>query len=213
MLEKRKAIRFWVGETANIAFMRDDGEFVAPLVDLSSCGLMAALPEGECSQFLPGREICGQLRRVAGAVAWRGRVVHRSPGRHGNGINIGIAFSRCTTETETAVKEIVQHPDAGGLHLQGNGPDMALEVVGRLSFSTGRESLAYLRSNAITHIDLGRCRSIDSAGLGMLCIARDRGIAISGAQGEVKGLIDIVGLGENRRSLRPPMSRLPLRPR
>lgn len=191
MLEKRQAVRYRVGEATDIVIFRDAGNLVAPLVDLSVSGLMTAMPESECRRLLPGREICGQLRRCNCATGWRGRVVHRSRVRCG--IGIGIAFTEgADSPLFDAVRDMVRQPDAGGLHLKREADGLILEVHGRLSFLTSRDSLAYIQRNSIASIDLAHCCSVDSAGLGMLCVAREQGIAIVGAQGAVKKLLAIV---------------------
>lgn len=190
MLEKRQAIRYHVGEGTDIVIFRDGGNLVVPLVDLSYRGLMIAMPESECRKLAPGREICGQLRRAGGVTAWRGYVVHRSPARCG--VGIGVAFDdAATAAVRAAVFDIVQQPDTGGLHLQRREEGLALEVHGRLSFLTSRDALSHIRGDAITSIDLAHCSGVDSSGLGMLCLARDRGIAISGARGPVASLLAI----------------------
>lgn len=195
MLEKRQSIRYHVGEGTDIVIFREGGNVVAPLVDLSCCGLMAAMPESECRRLSPGREVSGQLRRSESVTAWRGRVVHRSPAR--NGIGIGIAFDQAHGgDIQAAVKDIVQQPDAGGLHLRRGDEGMVLEVHGRLSFITSRDALAYIRRDAVTCVDLAQCSSVDSAGLGMLSLARERRVAIVGARGTVSSLLAIARIME-----------------
>lgn len=195
MLEKRQAIRYHVGEGTDIVVFRDGGNLVVPLVDLSYRGLMIAMPESECRKLAPGREICGQIRRTSGVTPWRGYVVHRSPARCG--IGIGVAFDEAVAAAvRAAVFDIVQQPDAGGLCLRRRDEGLVLEVHGRLSFLASRDALSYIRRDAIACIDLTHCSSVDSSGLGMLCLARDRRIAISGARGPVESLLAIARITE-----------------
>lgn len=195
MLEKRQAIRYRVGEGTDIVIFRDGGNVVAPLVDLSCRGLMTTMPESECRRLAPGREVCGQLRRGEGITTWRGRVVHRSPAR--NGMGVGIVFDYGPDSSiQAAVRDIVQQPDAGGLHLTRGEEGLVLEVHGRLSFLTSRDALAYIRRDAVNCVDLAHCSSVDSAGLGMLCLARERRISIVGAQGTVSSLLAIARIAD-----------------
>lgn len=195
MLEKRQAIRYRVGDGTDIVIFREGGNLVAPLVDLSCRGLMAAIPESESRRLSLGQEVSGQLRRNLGFTTWRGRVVHRSPGR--SGIGIGIAFhSDDGSDVQGAVQEIVQQPDAGGLHLRRDDGLLALEVHGRLSFLTSRDALSYIRRNVVHCVDLAHCTSVDSAGLGMLSLAKERRIAIVGAHGSVRSLLEIARISD-----------------
>lgn len=198
MLEKRRAIRYHVGEDTCIAIRRDEGELIAPLNDVSSTGLMATLPGAASLPLRPGSPVRGQLRWMGGSAQWQGRVVHRS--QVSAGVGVGIAFvgpGAYSGEVRAAIAEVVSLPDAGGLCLERNEQGISLQIKGRLSFTTSQDCLAYVRRNAIAKIDLSQCRSIDSAGLGMLCIAGQRGIAIVGASGNVKSLLAIARISES----------------
>lgn len=190
MLEKRQAIRYRVGEGTDIVIFRDGGNVVAPLVDLSLRGLMAAMPEAEMPRLSPGQPVSGQLRRSGDVTTWRGHVVHRSPARCG--IGVGIAFDAgADGDIFAAIQAVLRQPEAGGLHLRRDEGGLALEVHGRLSFLTSRDALAYIRHDSIRSLDLTHCSSVDSAGLGMLSLARERRVAVVGAQGTVKSLLAI----------------------
>lgn len=191
MLEKRRTVRYCLGNDSDIAIQRDGAELPASLVDVSTTGLMAEVSDAAFRDFQPGLEVCGRLRNAGAVVPWRGTVVHRSPVRHGLGI--GIAFASGSAATD-ALREIVRQPEAGGIQLRGSAGGLSLDVIGRLSFPASRRGLLYSRLNVISSIDLSRCHSIDSAGIGMLCIARGRNITILGAQGEVRRLLDLAGI-------------------
>lgn len=197
MLERRQGIRYRVGEGADIVIFRDGGNLMAPLLDLSYGGLLAAIPEPDTRPLVPGRKVSGQLRQCHGIVPWRGQVVHRSPA--GSGIGIGIAFEQDAGSTiHAAVEKIIRQPGAGGLHLSPVEQGQALEIHGCLSFRVSRDALARLRGDPIRSIDLSHCTHIDSAGLAMLFSAKEQGVDIVGAEGRVRSLLAIVRIAGDK---------------
>ena len=191
MPEKRRAVRYRVGSGSSIAVQQSGGEFVCPLLDVSTGGLMVEVREGE-QRILPvGQEIVFELRRPTGCLELRGEVVHCSPFRRGFGIGLALTTRGADGRIGATLEELVGHPEAGGLRLERGERGVILHVVGRLSFFTSRDCLSLVRRHAISHIDLAECRGIDSSGLGMLCLAREQRIAIVGAQGIVKQMLDM----------------------
>lgn len=192
VFEKRRAVRFRVPEKTVVALQGDDGEVHGRLVDLSSGGALVAVPPEDGSRFRPGLEIAGTLRREAEVSRWRGHVVHCSPGQ--NGIGIGLVFDRrgsADKEARQAIDAILDHPEVGGFKLRRSSQGVVLEVVGRLSFGTSRDCLGLIQREAICRIDLTQCRSLDSTGLGTLCRASQKGIALVGARGQVRDMLAI----------------------
>lgn len=199
MVEKRKAVRYRHGGASNIAFLRPDGEFVRPLVDLSTTGLMAAVQEGEGKLLRPGDAVHMELRRPAGSVSLRGIVIHCSPFRRGLGVGIAFTDGMARDHGVSSLGNAVEDPESGGLRLQRGSDGIVLHVLGRLSFATSRDCLALVHRHAVSQIDLTECRGIDSSGLGMLCLARDRKIAVVGAAGIVKQMLTVTRILEPRR--------------
>jgi len=190
MLEKRRTVRYCLSHDSGVAIEGNGGGVKASLVDVSTSGLMVEVPEAAFRNFLPGCQVSGELRSAGTAFPWRGTVVHRSPVRHGLGV--GIAFSTGTEgEVSCMMKDVVQQPEAGGIHLREDAGSLSLSVFGRLSFPISRRGLLYSRLGVVSSIDLRHCHSIDSAGIGMLSLARERNIAIVGACGAVRKLLDV----------------------
>lgn len=199
MVEKRKAVRYRHGGASSIAFLRPEGEFVRPLVDLSTTGLMAAVQEGEDRLLRPGDAVRMELRRPAGSIPLNGIVIHCSPFRRGLGVGVAFTGGMAQEQGVGGLGNAAADPESGGLCLQRSNDGIVLHVIGRLSFATSRDCLALVHRHAVSQIDLSECRGIDSSGLGMLCLARDRKIAVVGAAGIVKQMLMVTRILEPRR--------------
>lgn len=190
MQEKRRSLRFVPSKGITVSLHGDKGNLSAPLGDLSDSGLMVLVPECDGQSIKVGEAIGGEISFPDKPMPWHGRVIHRSP--FSRGLALGIAAAGDTINAMRAAAQwLADHPGAGALQLQESQSSMTLTVIGHLSFEMGRDFLHLMRNRGVNVIDLSRCRSMDSAGLGMLCIARDRRIPIRGARDTVKTLLEV----------------------
>lgn len=190
MHEKRRSLRFVPSKGIPVSLHGDKGSLSAPLKDLSGSGLMVLLPECDGQSIKVGEDISGEIAFPDNPLPWHGRVIHRSP--FSRGLALGIAAAGDTANSMRAASQwLAGLPDAGALQLQESQSSMTLTVIGYLSFEMGRDFLHLIRNRGVNNIDLSRCRSMDSAGLGMLCIARDQNIPIRGARDTVKTLLEV----------------------
>lgn len=194
MIEKRRAVRYRVGHTTTATLLAGGPEVAADLADISTSGAMIVLPEPGASRLRTGDGIEFALQRPLGRVVLRGQVMHCSPVRRGMGV--GIAFADRAAAHSVAV-DVFADPEAGGLRLQREARGIALCVLGRLSFGTSRDCLSLVRRGVVKRIDLTSCASIDSAGLGTLCIARDEGVTVAGARGLVRQMLIVARIAED----------------
>lgn len=188
MIEKRRAVRYRVGQATTATLLGSGGDLVADLADISTSGAMLVVPEDNAVNLRAGCAIEFAMQRPLGTVVLRGLVMHCSPVRRGMGV--GLAFTDRAAAREAAV-DVFADPEAGGIRLQREAQGITLCVLGRLSFATSRDCLSLVRRGLIRRIDLANCTSVDSAGLGTLCIARDEGIAIGGGRGMVKQMLAV----------------------
>lgn len=157
---------------------------------------MVELQEGEQPLLPLGQQIVFELRRPTGCLELRGEVVHCSHFRRGFGAGLALTSPGAGGRIDASLAEMAGHPEAGGLRLERGEQGIILRVVGKLSFFTSRDCLSLVRRHSICRIDLTECRGIDSSGLGMLCLARDQRIAIVGARGIVKQMLDLARIPE-----------------
>lgn len=198
MQEKRRSIRYVPGQDISIAMRCGNHEFSGPLSDLSSGGLMTLLAEKEVGRLPPGTHLCGEITTIDAQIAWDGLVVHHTPTTRG--VAVGIATRGHTAPAmRRAAEWLAQESHAGALQLRRSGNGIVLDVVGRLSFEMSRDFLHLVRNGSIVQVDLSRCTSLDSAGLGMLSIARERRLEISGARDMVRTLLSVAQItGDTR---------------
>lgn len=196
MPEKRRTVRYRVGSGSSIAVLQSGESLTFPLLDVSTGGLMVTLEEGQQRLLPVGQQIVFELNRPAGCVEMRGEVVHCSHFRRGYGVGLAFTSPGAGGRIDAALGELVGHSEAGGLRLERGAQGIVLRVVGKLSFFTSRDCLSLIRRHAICRIDLTECRGIDSSGLGTLCLARDQRIAIVGARGIVKQMLEMARIPE-----------------
>lgn len=196
MQEKRRSIRYVPGCDIRIAVRSGHQEIQSPLSDLSASGLMTLVPEKEARRLMPGSALCGEITTTDARVVWDGQVVHRTP--TSRGIAVGIATHGNTAPAmRRAAEWLSRESHAGALQLRRSGNAIALDVVGRLSFEMSRDFLHLVRKTSVSRVDLSRCTSLDSAGLGMLSIAREMRLEIHGARDMVKTLLDVARITDD----------------
>ncbi|MCX8145188.1 MAG: STAS domain-containing protein [Azovibrio sp.] len=196
MLERRQHIRFHPGTrlsaTIHGSLAGAQDEICGPVEDVSSRGFKVLLPEHRCSHLKPGQTIRGRLHSESGSRDWSGCITHLVP-RNGS-IGIGIVLESAPAHTaplQDTLAEVVQDPKTGGISVKRQGNDIILTVVGHLSLVLSRDFLHLVRHSTLAGIDLGQCTGMDSAGLGMLCIAAEARIPLTNATGVVKELLDV----------------------
>lgn len=194
--EKRRALRYVPGRKLELHFSCGKHDYTAPLNDISSGGLMTLVSESDARRLGQGTAVFGEISLPEGALAWEGRIVHHSPTTRGTAI--GVASHGSSQAMRAAAAWLADEPTSGALHLQRGSEYVELEVIGRLSFEIARDFLCLIRQSDVSRIDLSRCTSVDSSGLGMLSIARELQMPIIGACGMVATLLDIARLSEPR---------------
>ncbi len=194
MKERRRSVRYRTGSAAVVVLERDGVPREVEIADISPAGVMLLLHDSIDWRVPVGKEIAFELKRPQGNFRAAGRVVHATPVRRGMGI--GIEMGREDKALE-ACGALCAAPEAGGFRLQAGAAGATLHVVGRLSFSTSRDCLALIRRGAISAIDLSACTSIDSSGLGTLCIARDSGVFVGGSRGQIRRMLEVARIEES----------------
>lgn len=195
MRERRRSLRFVPSQQVLLSFFSGGKGLDARLSDLSSSGLMTLVAERDCRHMPPGALLNGFIEAAGQALAWEGRVIHQSPNSHG--VAVGIAVSaNASRAMRQAAEWFSASPHAGALQLRQADEETVLEVIGRLSFEMSHDFLHLIRCRAATRISLSRCTSMDSAGIGMLSIARDLRLPINGATGTVRSLLDVTRIIE-----------------
>lgn len=205
MLERRQQTRFHPGSSlsASIHGSKEDGrsELRGQVEDVSSRGFKLLLPEQSCLHMQPGQQLKGMLHTEGGSRAWTGSITHLRP--RSGGISVGIALETDYADPaplREALEEVVQDPKTGGINLKRQGNDVILNVIGHLSLVLSRDFLHLVRGGTLAAIDLSQCKGMDSAGLGMLCIAAEARIPLVNAVGVVKELLDVARIAQGSRA-------------
>lgn len=197
MQEKRRALRYIPGHDIRVAIRCGHHEFSTPLSDLSASGLMTLVPEQESRHLADGAQLCGEIQAPHAAIAWEGHVVHHSPSNRGVALGIEIR-GNSSGAMRQASEWLSNEAHAGALQLRRTSNSIVLDVIGRLSFEMSRDFLFLARRSGVTGINLSRCTSLDSAGLGMLSIARDLRLSIEGARHNVGTLLEVARIAQHR---------------
>lgn len=191
--EKRRDTRYHPGTPIEICVHGPRGMLMAPLRDLSASGLMLLVPDATMPALRIGDTVGGELPLPDGPQSWQGSVVHLSPYARRIGLGI-VADAAARTALQRSARWLAELPETGALRLERSGQQQSLSIIGRLSFDMNRDFLSLVRSRGVDQIDLSRCGGTDSAGIGMLCIARDAGIPMHGARDSVASLLQIAGI-------------------
>ncbi len=203
MLEKRQHTRFHPGSALSASLELDYAEGFGPGVeelrgqveDVSSRGFKLLLPAEVCHGLKQGQQIRGTLFMASGKRPWSGKISHLSP-RLG-GICIGIATEVAADYSQSmdqTLAQVMLDPKTGGISLRRDGDSLVLDVIGHLSLPLSRDFLHLVRSDTLTAINLNQCKGMDSAGLGMLCIATDAGVPLIHAHGLIRDLLVVARL-------------------
>jgi len=198
MHEKRRALRYVPGQSVEIHLCCGMKEYTSSLSDVSPGGLMTLVPESEAKHLKTGSTVFGEIHLPDGPHAWEGQVVHHSPTLRG--ISLGVSAKGSQGAMRAAAEWLAGDENSGALRIHRSPECVRLEVIGRLSYELARDFLFLVRQSDVSRIDLSRCTSLDSSGLGMLSIAREMHMPIAGASGMVATLIDIARIGETSRA-------------
>lgn len=220
MLERRQQTRFHPGAilqatlSPNPAAVMENGhtELRGRVEDVSSRGFKVQLPEALCRGLKQGQSIKGELHSEGGSRAWNGCITHLNP--RSGGISVGIALESRHDDPaplKETVEQVIQDPKTGGISLRRLGDKVQLEVIGHLSLPLSRDFLHLVRGGSLAAIDLNQCKGMDSAGLGMLCIAADARIPLINAHGVVKELLEVARIPLEKNRPQPPAVAKPIR--
>lgn len=220
MLERRQQTRFHPGATLQATLLPDPAavmenghtELRGRVEDVSSRGFKVQLPEALCRGLKQGQSIKGELHTEGGSRSWSGNITHLNP--RSGGISVGIALETRYDDPaplRETVELVIQDPKTGGISLRRQGDKLQLDVIGHLSLPLSRDFLHLVRGGSLAAIDLNQCKGMDSAGLGMLCIAADARIPLINAHGVVKDLLEVARIPLNQDQPRHPASTNPIR--
>lgn len=134
------------------------------------------------------RDLAGQIGTERCDARWEGAITHQSAVHCHHGI--GIRFAQ---PMPGIVEAMLAHRMWAACGCVGESIVQG-EVIGHLGFDLNRQFIALVRQGRLTHVDLAACSGIDSAGIGLLAIARDAGIAIGGARGSIRTLLGLARL-------------------
>lgn len=189
MIEKRSQPRYIPRLPTTISLRLGGVEVEGHLGDISARGCLLLLPPVERTRMQTLRELAGQIGTERCDARWEGAITHQSAVRCHHGI--GIRFAQ---PMPGIVEAMLAHQDVGGMRVRQWEATVQGEVIGHLGFNLNRQFIALVRQGRLTHVDLAACSGIDSAGIGLLAIARDAGIAIGGARGSIRTLLGLARL-------------------
>lgn len=195
MHEKRQQLRFSPGQPLEVKLLIRERALQGWVEDVSPNGCRIVFPTAYAGLLKPGMPLEGTIGFHCGPQRWQGPVVHRRPTR--GGIGFGIRFERENSQHLTlqqAIQAASTAERAGALRLNTQGDATHIELQGFFGFGVDRDFLGLVRRHPVSAIDVSGCRHIDSAGLGLLAIAREIGIPIVGAQGRIAELLAIARL-------------------
>ena len=205
MLERRQQTRFHPGSSLSASLNVDStasptnalpadaepGSLQGRVEDVSSRGFKMQLPQHLCRHLSIGQEVSGHLHGAGDAHAWHGNITHLQPRSGGMSIGIALQTSHGSSPLKDTVDQVARDPKTGAISLRRQEKQVFLDVIGHLSLALSRDFLHLVRSGSLTGINLTQCKGMDSAGLGMLCIAVDAHIPLLNATGIVKELLEV----------------------
>lgn len=171
--------------------------------DVSSRGFKLILAEHLCQHLRQGQIISGILHMEGGDKAWQGNITHLHARSGGMSIGVALQSGDSTNPLKETVEQVVRDPKTGGISLRRQGDRILLDVIGHLSLALSRDFLHLIRSGTLNAINLNQCKGMDSAGLGMLCIAVDARIPLINANGIVRDLLEVARIPTHQEAESP----------
>lgn len=192
--ERRLQIRYIPRQPIPVSLKFRSLEVEGQLADVSHGGCLVVLPAHLNARIEDGVPLTATLTLAgagAPAISLEGRVTHVSAVRCDRGA--GVRFDQSQRE---AIDRLVRGGEAGAVTVRQGEKGSILGVVGQLGFHMNRSFLRPIRCGGIVAVDMARCETVDSAGLGLLRIAADHGVRIFGARGRVRELLQIARIEE-----------------
>ena len=205
MDEKRKQLRFRPRKPIQ-GSLNGGGELIqCNLGDLSEGGFQLLVPLGNTASCRSGLAVSGEVQFEGNLFAWSGRVSHVSitQGCVGVGIGLGEAY-RNDIAIRNALEQYLTNGEMTAIKLHSNPSGLVMDLIGHFGLSVNRDCLFLIRSGKLRRIDVSQCSDIDSAGLALLQVAAEHGVAVTGEQGRIAELLRLAGL----QSKQPPAYRV-----
>lgn len=136
----------------------------------------------------------GTLFQCACAIT---RIAHNHAGT-----TLGLSFAEAFLQGSAAFADVLErvatarYVGAIKIASRGGRPGCA-GIIGHFSMDLAKDLLRLAAHNRINRIDLARCSSIDSGGIGLSRLAIERGISVEGCQRGVRDLMSTAGLCKN----------------
>jgi len=164
-------------------------DLIGALLDISESGFCARL-QGDVPK--------SSLSEHAESVDWEiysplgltcGLATVRRDQRHGDDLLLGLHIGKEKPILKPLVDYLREHWNLGCVSLDKRGQ---AQVHGRLHFDTARQ-LIHL-THRVKKIDLTHCSGIDGAGIGVIDLAVERGVALTGCAGDVRSMLTVAGI-------------------
>lgn len=189
MIEKRSQPRYLPKDPMPVTVQIGAQRVVGVLGDVSLRGCQILLPLAAMPLPRGASKIDGVLSFGDEPMDWDGDIIHTAPVRCHR--SIGVRYKAPRTDI---VDRLLDARSAGGLRVSRRDNATQAAVIGHLGFNLNRAFLGLVRQGTLRHVDLSSCSGLDSAGIGLLAIAREKGISFGGAAGEVRRLLDLARL-------------------
>lgn len=193
MIEKRSQPRYLPRQPIPVVLQVGGKLVQGQLGDISARGCLLLLPLVERPRYSQARTLMGEIDISQCDGHWEGEVTHHSAVRCHHGM--GVRFAQSKSEI---IEKLLASDGAGGLRVRSWQDTTQAEIIGHLGFHMNRQFLALVRQGRLTRVDLSACTGVDSAGIGLLAIARDKAIEIGGARGSIRELLSLANLVDRK---------------
>lgn len=193
MIEKRSQPRYLPRNPLPVVLQVGGRLVQGQLGDISTRGCLVLLPLAERQRCTQAQTLMGEIDTELCDGPWEGGITHHSAIRCHHGVGV-----RFTQPRSDFVNALLTHRHVGGLQVRTWQQKARASIIGHLGFHMNRPLLPLVRQGRLTLIDMSACTEIDSAGIGLLAIARDNDIEISDARGAIRDLLKLANLVDSK---------------
>lgn len=166
------------------------------LLDMSAGGFRLLVPE-QVNPSLKGTLAVGEIVVEPKCIVVPGKIAHISP--HGGSTAVGFAWDptaiEMNLELNLLLKDMASARDAGAVKLTNRKPlGTHMQVLGHLGMALFRDFFSGIRKKGVTEVDMTNCRSIDSAGVGLLVLGIEAGVKVVNCTKPVRDILAMSGV-------------------